>query len=156
MRNEIVAALPSPPTAALDSRPGRPGGGSLWPPRSPCRVGRAACYGSKWGKATVHRMMSICHVPNPSQSLRGDSFLHSANRMKLIHDICSLANRRTRTTNQSCRVTNIESRIDELRKQNKVTRMMRVEAPRQFLPNVRSSGLALRLALAKEMNSEQI
>ena len=34
---------------------------------------------------------------------------------------------------------------------NKVTRMMRVEAPRQFLPNVRSSGLALRLALAKGM-----
>ena len=32
---------------------------------------------------------------------------------------------------------------------NKVTRMMRVEAPRQFLPNVRSSGLAFRLALAK-------
>ena len=25
---------------------------------------------------------------------------------------------------------------------NKVTRVMRVEAPRQFLPNVRSSGLA--------------
>ena len=39
---------------------------------------------------------------------------------------------------------------------NKVTRVMRVEAPRQFLPNVRSSGLALRLALAKGMNSEQI
>ena len=38
----------------------------------------------------------------------------------------------------------------------KVTRVMRVEAPRQFLPNVRSSGLALRLALAKGMNSEQI
>ena len=34
--------------------------------------------------------------------------------------------------------------------------MMRVEAPRQFLPNVRSSGLAVRLALAKGMNSEQI
>ena len=33
--------------------------------------------------------------------------------------------------------------------ENKVTRMMRVEAPRQFLPNVRSSGLAFRLALAK-------
>ena len=33
---------------------------------------------------------------------------------------------------------------------------MRVEAPRQFLPNVRSSGLALRLALAKGMNSGQI
>ena len=42
------------------------------------------------------------------------------------------------------------------RTKNKVTRMMRVEAPRQFLPNVRSSGLALRLALAKGMNSEQI
>ena len=35
---------------------------------------------------------------------------------------------------------------------HKVTRVMRVEAPRQFLPNVRSSGLAL----AKGMNSEQI
>ena len=35
---------------------------------------------------------------------------------------------------------------------NKVTRMMRVEAPRQFLPNVHSSGLAL----AKVTNSEQI
>ena len=34
----------------------------------------------------------------------------------------------------------------------KVTRVMRVEAPRQFLPNVRSSGLAL----AKGKNSEQI
>ena len=34
-------------------------------------------------------------------------------------------------------------------KPNKVTSMMRVEAPRQFLPNVRSSGLAFRLALAK-------
>ena len=34
--------------------------------------------------------------------------------------------------------------------------MMRVEAPRQFLPNVRSSGLVLRLTLAKGMNSEQI
>ena len=33
---------------------------------------------------------------------------------------------------------------------------MRVEAPRQFLPSVRSSGLTLRLALAKGMNSEQI
>ena len=33
---------------------------------------------------------------------------------------------------------------------------MRVEAPRQFLPNVRSSGLALQLALAKGKNSEQI
>ena len=32
---------------------------------------------------------------------------------------------------------------------DKVTRMMRGEAPRQFLPNVRSSGLAFRLALAK-------
>ena len=35
---------------------------------------------------------------------------------------------------------------------NKVTRVMRVEAPRQFLPNVRSSGVAL----AKGKNSEQI
>ena len=35
---------------------------------------------------------------------------------------------------------------------NKVTRVMRVEAPRQFLPNVRSSGLAL----AKGKYSEQI
>ena len=39
---------------------------------------------------------------------------------------------------------------------DKVTRVKRVEAPRHFLPNVRSSGLALRLALAKGMNSEQI
>ena len=37
-------------------------------------------------------------------------------------------------------------------KANKVTRVMRVEAPRQFLPNMRSSGLAL----AKGKNSEQI
>ena len=39
---------------------------------------------------------------------------------------------------------------------NKVTLLMCVEAPRQSLPNVRIVGLALRLALAKGMNPEQI
>ena len=47
----------------------------------------------------------------------------------------------------------VDQKLEKLQekddKRNKVTRMMRVEAPRQFLPNVRSSGIALRLALAK-------